>query len=103
MSKVPVSASGDYGPVSASGSKVLCARVDLRPNMALPDDATLGSEVEITLKGKITGLRGASMDSYKNDKGKTIENVYPGELKIEVSAVEIEAVGKYDGMDQETD
>jgi hypothetical protein len=81
--------------------KSLCARIDLRPNMNLPDGATLGSDVEIIIKGKVTALRGATMDSYKDSKGKTIESIYPGELKVEVSSVAIGAVGEYDGMEDD--
>lgn len=100
MSKVPVTSSDSLCASEGKQNKSIVARIDLMPTMSIPDGATLGSKIELKLTGTIVALKGCDMSEYKDSKGKKVQNVYPGELKLEIKTLKIDGVGDFDGMDE---
>jgi len=73
------------------------ARIDIR-TMKEGMNLSLGDKVKIELTGKVTSLRGPEESMYKDLKGKTQKNTYPGSMCIEVEGMEVEVVGDFTGM-----
>lgn len=89
----------------------ICMRLDLA-KVSTVDDVELGSEVTITVTGKVKTLRGPEeglRESYdypvtgssKKSKPKEEKYLYPGSLEVEVSSVSIKKQGEFDYGDDD--
>ena len=89
---------GDAVPCCGpENSKKIYANIDLRKVSAV-GDVSLGDDVEITIKGKIVGLRGPDESLYTTDKNKVKKDVYPGNVRVEVTSLQIDNVGEFEPM-----
>lgn len=82
-------------------------RLDIQ-KVSVVGDIGLNDEVTVTVKGRVTSLRGPEMSLetpyvYKEGKEakskKEVERVYPGSLEVEVAQIKIESDGAFAGID----
>jgi hypothetical protein len=82
-------------------------RVDIN-KVSMVGDIGLHDEVTITVKGKVTSIRGPEQyvgTEYvgKNETPKKVDRTYPGSLEVEIQGMKIATVNQFDAMDEDED
>lgn len=73
------------------------ARIDLK-KVSEVGDVSLGDDVVVVIRGKITSMRGPEENLYTDIKGKEKKEVWPGSICVEVAKMSVNPEGEFDGL-----